>query len=150
MKRALEAAILTSLALRTSAPRSALSKFAMPAMSPTMTEGGIASWKKKEGEAFAAGDVLVEIETDKATIDVEAQDDGVLAKIIVSIPSLGLMRARREGERRWMRAPIGADRQGSRRSRANGYTRGIAKKDGDREETGKGGNEEKQVKGELQ
>jgi pyruvate dehydrogenase E2 component (dihydrolipoamide acetyltransferase) len=49
-----------------------------------MTEGGIAQWKKKEGESFAAGDVLVEIETDKATIDVEAQDDGVLAKIMVS------------------------------------------------------------------
>ncbi|KAI0830654.1 pyruvate dehydrogenase [Trametes gibbosa] len=65
-----------------SASRHALSKFAMPAMSPTMTEGGIASWKKKEGDAFAAGDVLLEIETDKATIDVEAQDDGVLAKII--------------------------------------------------------------------
>ncbi|KAI0778522.1 pyruvate dehydrogenase [Trametes elegans] len=65
-----------------SASRHALSKFAMPAMSPTMTEGGIASWKKKEGETFAAGDVLLEIETDKATIDVEAQDDGVLAKII--------------------------------------------------------------------
>ncbi|KAI8980670.1 pyruvate dehydrogenase [Trametes punicea] len=65
-----------------SAARHALSKFAMPAMSPTMTEGGIASWKKKEGESFSAGDVLLEIETDKATIDVEAQDDGVLAKII--------------------------------------------------------------------
>jgi pyruvate/2-oxoglutarate dehydrogenase complex dihydrolipoamide acyltransferase (E2) component len=38
-----------------------LSKFAMPAMSPTMTEGGIASWKKKEGESFTAGDVLLEI-----------------------------------------------------------------------------------------
>jgi len=47
-----------------------------------MTEGGIASWKKKEGESFAAGDVLLEIETDKATMDVEAQDDGILAKII--------------------------------------------------------------------
>ncbi|KAG6334882.1 hypothetical protein ID866_4206 [Astraeus odoratus] len=54
----------------------------MPAMSPTMTEGGISSWKKKEGESFSAGDVLLEIETDKATIDVEAQDDGVLAKIL--------------------------------------------------------------------
>ena len=53
-------------------------------MSPTMTEGGIASWKKKEGESFTTGDVLVEIETDKATIDVEAQDDGILGKIIVS------------------------------------------------------------------
>lgn len=53
-------------------------------MSPTMTEGGIASWKLKEGDTFTAGDVLVEIETDKATIDVEAQDDGFLAKILVS------------------------------------------------------------------
>lgn len=51
-------------------------------MSPTMTEGGIASWKKKEGESFTTGDVLVEIETDKATIDVEAQDDGILIKIM--------------------------------------------------------------------
>jgi len=47
-----------------------------------MTEGGIASWKKKEGEAFSAGDVLLEIETDKATIDVEAQEDGVMGKIV--------------------------------------------------------------------
>ncbi|KZT51490.1 pyruvate dehydrogenase [Calocera cornea HHB12733] len=65
-----------------SAPRHALTKFLMPAMSPTMTEGGIASWKKAEGDSFAAGDVLLEIETDKATMDVEAQDDGVMAKII--------------------------------------------------------------------
>jgi pyruvate/2-oxoglutarate dehydrogenase complex dihydrolipoamide acyltransferase (E2) component len=47
-----------------------------------MTEGNIASWKVKEGEKFAAGDVLLEIETDKATMDVEAQDDGILMKII--------------------------------------------------------------------
>lgn len=52
-------------------------------MSPTMTEGGISSWKKREGESFSAGDVLLEIETDKATIDVEAQDDGILGKIFV-------------------------------------------------------------------
>ncbi|KAI0329888.1 single hybrid motif-containing protein [Cubamyces sp. BRFM 1775] len=68
--------------MQTTAARNAISKFAMPAMSPTMTEGGVASWKKKEGESFMAGDVLLEIETDKATIDVEAQDDGVLGKII--------------------------------------------------------------------
>ncbi|KAI8999058.1 single hybrid motif-containing protein [Trametes punicea] len=68
--------------MRTTAVRNAITKFAMPAMSPTMTEGGIASWKKKEGESFMAGDVLLEIETDKATIDVEAQDDGVLGKIL--------------------------------------------------------------------
>lgn len=53
----------------------------MPALSPTMTEGNIASWKIKEGDSFSAGDVILEIETDKATMDVEAQDDGVLFKI---------------------------------------------------------------------
>ncbi|KAK0208369.1 pyruvate dehydrogenase [Desarmillaria ectypa] len=63
--------------------RHALSPFNMPAMSPTMSEGGIASWKKKEGESFSSGDVLLEVETDKATIDVEAQEDGILAKIMV-------------------------------------------------------------------
>ncbi|KAF8140149.1 pyruvate dehydrogenase [Boletus edulis] len=68
--------------LHTSVRRHALSRFTMPAMSPTMTEGGIASWKKSEGETFSVGDVLLEIETDKASIDVEAQDDGILAKII--------------------------------------------------------------------
>jgi len=51
-------------------------------MSPTMTEGGVSAWKQREGQSFAAGDVLLEIETDKATIDVEAQEDGVLGKII--------------------------------------------------------------------
>ncbi|KAJ3981104.1 pyruvate dehydrogenase X component [Lentinula detonsa] len=69
--------------LSQSAARCAVTKMQMPAMSPTMTEGGIASWKKKEGDSFSAGDVLLEIETDKATIDVEAQDDGVLGKILV-------------------------------------------------------------------
>ncbi|WVO14520.1 hypothetical protein L204_102155 [Cryptococcus depauperatus] len=63
--------------------RYASTNMAMPAMSPTMTEGGIASWKLKEGDPFAAGDVLLEVETDKATIDVEAQEDGVLGKILV-------------------------------------------------------------------
>ncbi|WVW85436.1 hypothetical protein I302_107474 [Kwoniella bestiolae CBS 10118] len=62
--------------------RYATTSMRMPAMSPTMTEGGIASWKKKEGESFSAGDVLLEVETDKATIDVESQDDGVMGKII--------------------------------------------------------------------
>ncbi|CAK0785753.1 hypothetical protein CVIRNUC_008964 [Coccomyxa viridis] len=54
----------------------------MPALSPTMSQGNIASWKKSEGEEFAAGDVLAEIETDKATMDWEAQDEGVIAKIL--------------------------------------------------------------------
>ncbi|KIW96824.1 uncharacterized protein Z519_02215 [Cladophialophora bantiana CBS 173.52] len=56
--------------------------FMMPAMSPTMTEGNISSWKVKEGDSFSAGDILLEIETDKASMDVEAQDDGVMAKIL--------------------------------------------------------------------
>lgn len=56
--------------------------FAMPALSPTMTEGNIAQWRVKEGDSYSAGDVLLEIETDKATMDVEAQDDGILMKII--------------------------------------------------------------------
>ena len=45
--------------------RNAITKLAMPAMSPTMTEGGIAEWKKKEGESFSAGDVLLEVVRDK-------------------------------------------------------------------------------------
>ncbi|KAH9484080.1 putative pyruvate dehydrogenase protein X component, mitochondrial [Psilocybe cubensis] len=65
-----------------SSARWAVTNFQMPAMSPTMTEGGIASWKKKEGESFVQGDVLLEIETDKATIDVEAQEDGIMGKIL--------------------------------------------------------------------
>lgn len=52
---------LSSLEIHSSAQAYALSKFSMPAMSPTMTEGGIANWKKKEGESFAVGDVLLEI-----------------------------------------------------------------------------------------
>src|ERR1700751_388784 len=55
----------------------------MPALSPTMTEGKIARWLKTEGEAVQAGDVLAEIETDKATMEVEAIDERVLAKIVV-------------------------------------------------------------------
>src|SRR5215831_13321747 len=55
----------------------------MPALSPTMTEGKIARWLKTEGEAVRAGDVLAEIETDKATMEVEAIDEGVLAKIVI-------------------------------------------------------------------
>src|SRR5215472_14196368 len=55
----------------------------MPALSPTMTEGKIARWLKNEGEPVRTGDVLAEIETDKATMEVEAVDEGVLAKIVV-------------------------------------------------------------------
>ena len=55
----------------------------MPALSPTMEQGKLAKWLKKEGDAVKPGDVLAEIETDKATMEVEAIDEGVLAKILV-------------------------------------------------------------------
>src|SRR5581483_894127 len=55
----------------------------MPALSPTMEKGNLAKWLKKEGDKVAAGDVLAEIETDKATMEVEAVDEGTLAKIVV-------------------------------------------------------------------
>src|SRR5712664_1990873 len=55
----------------------------MPALSPTMTEGKIARWVKSEGDAVKPGDVIAEIETDKATMEVEAVDEGTLAKIVV-------------------------------------------------------------------
>ena len=56
----------------------------MPALSPTMTEGKIAKWLKKVGDDVKSGDVLAEIETDKATMEVEAVDEGTLAKILVA------------------------------------------------------------------
>jgi len=55
----------------------------MPALSPTMTEGNLAKWHKKEGDEIASGDVIAEIETDKATMEVEAVEEGVLGKILV-------------------------------------------------------------------
>ena len=59
-------------------------KITMPALSPTMEEGNMGQWFKKEGEAVAAGDILAEIETDKATMELEAIDEGTLAKIVVA------------------------------------------------------------------
>ncbi len=58
-------------------------KILMPALSPTMEKGNLARWLKKEGDKIKSGDVLAEIETDKATMEVEAVDEGVLAKILV-------------------------------------------------------------------
>ena len=55
----------------------------MPALSPTMEQGRLAKWLKKEGDAVRSGDVLAEIETDKATMEVEAVDEGTIAKILV-------------------------------------------------------------------
>ena len=55
----------------------------MPALSPTMEKGNLAKWLKKEGDAVKSGDVIAEIETDKATMEVEAVDEGTLGKILV-------------------------------------------------------------------
>ncbi len=55
----------------------------MPALSPTMTEGKLATWQVKEGDTVSSGDVLAEIETDKATMEVEAVDEGVIGKILI-------------------------------------------------------------------
>ena len=56
-------------------------KILMPALSPTMTEGNLAKWHKGEGDSVEPGDVLAEIETDKATMEVEAVDSGVWVKL---------------------------------------------------------------------
>jgi len=55
----------------------------MPALSPTMTDGNVSSWTVKEGDTVSAGDILCEIETDKATMEVEAVDEGVIGKILI-------------------------------------------------------------------
>jgi len=62
----------------------------MPALSPTMTEGNLARWLKKEGDSVSSGDVIAEIETDKATMEVEAVDEGTLGKILVGEGAEGI------------------------------------------------------------
>src|ERR1700731_1587657 len=62
----------------------------MPALSPTMTEGNLAKWLKKEGDEVHSGDVLAEIETDKATMEVEAVDEGTIGKILVPEGAQGI------------------------------------------------------------
>ena len=56
----------------------------MPALSPTMTEGNLAKWLKSEGDKVEPGDVIAEIETDKATMEVEAVDEGIIGKILIA------------------------------------------------------------------
>ena len=60
------------------------SEILMPALSPTMEEGTLAKWLVKEGDSVSAGDILAEIETDKATMEFEAVDEGTIGKILVS------------------------------------------------------------------
>ena len=62
----------------------------MPALSPTMTEGNLAKWTKKEGDKIKAGEVIAEIETDKATMEVEAVDEGTLGKIVIPAGTEGV------------------------------------------------------------
>ena len=62
----------------------------MPALSPTMTEGTIAKWLKAEGDTVSSGDVLAEIETDKATMELEAIEEGILGKILSPEGSEGI------------------------------------------------------------
>ena len=62
----------------------------MPALSPTMEEGTLAKWLVKEGDAVKAGDILAEIETDKATMEFEAVDEGVMGKILIAAGTEGV------------------------------------------------------------
>src|SRR3954454_7076194 len=62
----------------------------MPALSPTMEEGNLAKWLKNEGDKVASGDVIAEIETDKATMEVEAVDEGTIGKILVPAGTEGV------------------------------------------------------------
>jgi pyruvate dehydrogenase E1 component beta subunit len=82
----------------------------MPALSPTMEKGNLSKWLKKEGETIKSGDVIAEIETDKATMEVEATDEGTLGKIPRSRPSCRMARplptsARRQRRRSRRRLP---------------------------------------------
>lgn len=76
-------AVVNSLALRCMSSYPDHTLYPMPALSPTMEQGTIAKWNIGTGDSFAAGDVICEIETDKATVDFEAQDDGIIAKILL-------------------------------------------------------------------
>ena len=58
-------------------------KIKMPALSPTMTEGVIIKWHKKEGDSITPGDILFEVQTDKAVIPFELEEEGIMAKILV-------------------------------------------------------------------
>ena len=65
-------------------------KIFLPALSPTMTEGTLAKWLKNEGDTVNSGDILAEVETDKATMEIEAIDDGRLGRILVSEGTEGI------------------------------------------------------------
>src|SRR5215468_4454267 len=62
----------------------------MPALSPTMEQGKLAKWLKKEGDKVSSGDAIAEIETDKATMEVEAVDEGIIGKIVIPAGTEGV------------------------------------------------------------
>ena len=66
-------------------------KITMPALSPTMTEGTLAKWLVSEGETVQSGDLIAEIETDKATMEVEAVDEGTVGRLLVDEGSEGVL-----------------------------------------------------------
>ncbi|GHA81713.1 acetyltransferase component of pyruvate dehydrogenase complex [Algimonas arctica] len=100
----------------------------MPALSPTMEEGTLAQWLVKEGDTVASGDVLAEIETDKATMEVEAVDEGVIAKLLVPGGTEGVK----------VNAPIAILlEEGEDESALDGYSVGGAKAADDGEKTDK-------------
>ena len=75
----------------------------MPALSPTMEEGTLAKWLVKEGDEVKSGDLLAEIETDKATMEFEAVDEGTVAKIVVPEGSDGVKPVTEETSQIWLR-----------------------------------------------
>src|SRR5580693_1461228 len=92
----------------------------MPALSPTMEKGNLSKWLKKEGDTVKSGDVIAEIETDKATMEVEAVDEGTLGKILipegtndvaVNTP-IGTILGKRSGRQKGRGAGAGQDRHG--------------------------------------
>src|ERR1700759_3082819 len=102
----------------------------MPALSPTMEKGNLAKWLKKEGDQVKAGDVIAEIETDKATMEYESIDDGVLAKIVVpegtqdvSVNQLIAVLAQEGGD---VRAPAAAAGKGAAPAKQASAGKGAA------------------------
>ncbi|QPG73126.1 hypothetical protein FOA43_000431 [Brettanomyces nanus] len=83
-------AVMARRTFTTTYARQAAKIYEMPAMSPTMDEGGVVEWKVKEGQEFSAGDELLDVETDKATMEVNAGDDGIMAKILVPAGTNGV------------------------------------------------------------
>lgn len=68
----------------------------MPSLSPTMTEGTIIKWHKKEGDKVSPGDILFEVQTDKAVIPFELEEEGTLAKILVKFCFISLLQTKRK------------------------------------------------------